>query len=165
VIWNFPVSADIPSPEHVTVEIELLISTTIKPPKGTEDFLLKDFAMQVTMGMDLDDYTEKGKKSKAYEMAARAYAKFGIKPKRGNSYHYVKVNGGYELYQLTSKEEIDIKYYREKAENIIELMQAEYDLFEPIGSYFGENVSEWDEEEEAKISKKENQPASLGDFL
>jgi hypothetical protein len=73
---------------------------------------------------------------------------------------------GYELYQLAKKEEIDVKYYRAKVTKIVEMFQAEYDLFTPLNEFLGESNIGWDGENEVSSTIiKENAPSSLDAFL
>lgn len=132
---------------------------------SVDDFELRDFAMQVTMGMHLGQYTERGKKAKSYEMAMRAQKFFNIVPKKGNVYHYVKTRTGYELYQLTKKENIDIKYYQKKVDKIIKMLEAEYQMFTPIQAYY-DSSEDYEPEDEfnGNSTKKGKQPMKLEDF-
>lgn len=130
-----------------------------------DDFELRDFAMQVTMGKHPQQYTEKGKSHPSYQMALRALKYFDLPLKIGNEYHYIKVHGGYELYQLTKKENIDIKYYREKVAKIVEMFQAEFEEFTPLNEFMGEMNSAWDGEVETNSVVKENTPSDLDSFF
>ena len=130
-----------------------------------DDFELKDFAMHVTMGMHPNQYTEKGRSSLSYQMALRALKYFNLPLKIGNEYHYIKVRDGYELYQLTKKEDIDVIYYRKKVAKIVKMFQAEFEMFTPINEFIGESNESWDGDVEESIVKKENTPSSLDAFL
>jgi len=129
--------------------------------KDLMDFPLRDFAMQVTMGMNLHEYKNPGCLS--VQMASKAQQHFGMRPQRGNVYHYVKCTYGYELFQLAKKEHIDIKYYREKVDKIIKMLESEYEMFTKIGNFL-EGEGDW-KEEVNNIKIKENQPMRLNDFL
>jgi len=118
-----------------------------------DDFDLKDFAIQVRLGRNTWEYTQRGKKHKSYEMAMRAYAKFNIKPKKGNLYHYVKILGGYELYQLAKKEDIDVSYYRKNVKKVLKMLESEYELFAPITEYMDDEVHEWENDFETSKQK------------
>jgi hypothetical protein len=131
-----------------------------------DDFELKDFAMQTTMGRHPNQYTDKGKSHLSYQMAIRALKHFSLPLKIGNEYHYVKVRDGYELYQLVEKEDIDIKYYRDKVEKIVAMFMAEYDMFTPLNEFIGGDSIDWEgREENDVVIQKENTPSSLDAFL
>jgi len=132
---------------------------------NVNDFKLRDFAMQVTMARHPHQYTEKGRSHLSYQMAQRALRHFNLAPKIGNEYHYIKVRDGYELYQLTKKEDIDIKYYQNKVDKIIAMMQAEYEMFTPLNEFLDTTHNGWDDEYEESHIQKENKPSSLDAFL
>lgn len=133
----------------------------LKYKSELKDFPLRDFAMQVQMGMGLREYKNPGCLS--VQMAMKGQQHFGLKPQKGNVYHYIKCVYGYELYQLAKKENIDFKYYKEKIDKIIKMLESEYEMFEKIGDFL-EGSGGWQEEvEERKI--KENQPMRLDGFL
>ena len=131
-----------------------------------DDFELRDFAMQTTMGRHPNQYTDKGKSHLSYQMALKALKHFSLPLKIGNEYHYVKTTHGYELYQLAKKEDIDVKYYRAKVTKIVEMFQAEYALFTPLNEFLGESNIGWEGENEVSSTIiKENAPSSLDAFL
>ena len=86
------------------------------------DFPLKDFAMNVTMGMPLFQY--KNKNSLAPRLAIHAEKKLGIKIQPGNQYYYVKEKDDYELLELTSLEKIDKQYYMDQVIRILKMFDT-----------------------------------------
>jgi len=134
----------------------------LKFKNNLKDFPLSDFAMQVTMGRRLHEY--KSINCMSVRMAMKAKQHYNIKPQIGNSYHYVKCSYGYELYQLAKKEHIDYKYYREKLDKIIKMLESEYEMFNKIGDYLDDGQNEW--KVEMKGTKiEEHQPSRLDEFL
>jgi len=127
------------------------------------DFKLRDFAMQVTLGKHPRQYTERGRSHVSYKMAERALLKFNLPMKMGNEYHYIKTHYGYELYQLTKKEDIDIKYYRKKVKTILDMFKTEYEEFTPLTEFMGKDNGSWDSDEKSTTIKKEN-PTDLNKF-
>ena len=87
------------------------------------DFPLRDFAMQVSMGMHPNQY--KNKKSIGYRMAQQAKEHFGVEPKIGNEYHYVKEKNDYVIYQLAKKENIDVDYYINDIYKVIAMFDSD----------------------------------------
>lgn len=128
-----------------------------------DDFELRDFAMQVSLGKRLADYTERGRQHISFQMAMRAQRYFNIIPKRGTSYHYIKVNYGYELFQLVKKNDIDIPYYQKKINKIIEMLSSEYKLLSPLGDFIDDCSQEWLEEPITRLKTKN--PVGLEGFL
>ena len=118
--------------------------------------------MQVTMGKHLRDY--KTMSCLSVQMAMKAQTHFGIRPQIGNNYHYVKCVYGYELYQLTKKDQIDWKYYREKINKIIKMLESEYEMFSKIGDFLDNEENRW-EVEKTSFVKKEEQPMNLEEFI
>lgn len=86
------------------------------------DFSLKDFAMNVELGMPIREY--KNKNSIGPRMASQAQVHFGVEPEVGNSYAYVKTHAGYKLLQLSEKRELDLNYYREQVEKIANIFSV-----------------------------------------
>ena len=134
---------------------------------GLLDFPLSDFAMQVTMGKHLHEY--KSTTCISVQMAAKANQHFGIKPKIGISYHYVKCKYGYELFQLAKKGDIDIKYYKDKIDKIVKMLESEYNLSKPLKSYLNGEGREWNEDyevyEQSKLKKQNVRLPKLKDFV
>jgi len=127
-----------------------------------KDFPLSDFAMQITMGKHLRDYKTTGCLS--VQMAMKAQAHFGIKPQIGNNYHYIKCVYGYELFQLTKKDQVDWKYYEKKINKIITMLESEYEMFSKIGDFLDDEEEKWEVEGTSTIRKKE-QPLNLEEFI
>ena len=126
------------------------------------DFPLRDFAMQVTLGMHMHEY--KNQNCISVNIAKQAFHHYKIKPQLGNSYHYVKCREGYRLFQLAKKEEIDIKYYAKKVDKILKMFESEYEDTKQVSQFLDNEATEWEGEiEEVKIEEKK--PMSLGDFL
>jgi len=126
------------------------------------DFPLRDFAMQVTLGMHMHEY--KNQNCISVNIAKQAFHHYKIKPQLGNSYHYVKCREGYRLFQLAKKEEIDIKYYAKKVDKILKMFESEYEETKQVSQFLDDDAMEWEGEiEEVKIEEKK--PMSLGDFL
>ena len=86
------------------------------------DFPLKDFAMNITMGMPLFQY--KNKNSLAPRLAIRAEKELGIKIQPGNQYYYVKQKDDYELLELTSLGKIDKQYYMDEVIRILKMFDT-----------------------------------------
>ena len=86
------------------------------------DFPLKDFAMNITMGMPLFQY--KNKNSLAPRLAIRAEKELGIKIQPGNQYYYVKQKDDYELLELTSFGKIDKQYYMDEVIRILKMFDT-----------------------------------------
>lgn len=128
------------------------------------DFELRDFAMQVTLGKHPQQYTEKGKSHVSFQMALKALQQFNLPMKIGNEYHYIKTIHGFELYQSTKKEEIDILYYRKKVKKIIDMFQAEYNDSVPLTEFLGKETNRW-EDKSITIDIKDNKPNTLDEFL
>ena len=124
------------------------------------DFPLRDFAMQVTMGKNLNEY--KSLNCLSVKIATQALQHFDIKPQAGNSYHYIKCIGGYKLFQLASKAEIDKKYYRKKIERTIKMLDAGFSNHKKIGDFLDDEGGSW---EEATKDIKKEKPKSIDDFL
>ena len=139
--------------------------TVVRYKQNLTDFPLQDFAMQVQMGMHLHQY--KNKNCISVNIAMQAQKHFKLKPRIGNNYHYIKTNGGYTLYQLTKKKDIDFKYYRKKVDKILEMLDSEYELTAPVGTFLDGEGDEWQEDfEEVKKTKKvKNQPMNIDNFL
>ncbi|MHA1866011.1 MAG: DNA polymerase domain-containing protein [Candidatus Heimdallarchaeaceae archaeon] len=117
-----------------------------------EKFEIDDFAMQVTLGKPLNAY--KSKNCIPLRMAVKAYQHLGIKPVPGNVYHYVKTVYGYELLQLTKKQDIDYKYYREKVKRIVKMFESEYAIHKPVSWFTDGEVTEiWEDSESIKEGK------------
>jgi DNA polymerase elongation subunit (family B) len=108
---------------------------------------LKDFAMQVSMGMNIHEYKNPGCLS--VQMATKAQRNFGLRPVKGNSYHYVKCVYGYELYQMAEKDQLDFNYYTKKIDKIIKMLESEYEMFAKIGDFI-DGKGSWKEETESK---------------
>lgn len=128
-----------------------------------DDFELREFAMQVTLGKHPRQYTDRGRSHVSYKMAERAMLKFNLPMKMGNEYHYIKTLYGYELYQLTKKEDIDIKYYRKKVKKILDMFKMEYEEFVPLTEFMGKANSDWEGEQVSSSIKEEN-PTDLKNF-
>ena len=87
------------------------------------DFELKDFAMSVTLGMNLRDY--KSKNAIASRMAIDSERKLGVKAMIGNQYHYIKSHSEYKLLDLAKLSDIDREYYLDQVNRIIKMFDAE----------------------------------------
>ena len=83
--------------------------------------------------------------------------------KMGNEYHYIKTVYGYELYQLTKKEDIDIKYYRKKVQKILDMFKTEYEEVTPLTEFMGKSNGSWEGIEQVSSIRKEN-PTDLNKF-
>lgn len=127
-----------------------------------KSFPLSDFAMQVTMGMHLHQY--KSTSCLSVQMAMKGQQHFGIRPKLGNNYHYVKCTYGYELFQLAKKDNLDYRYYANKIDKIIKMLESEYELFSKIGDFLDDEENSWEVEMKG-VKVKENQPQNLEGFL
>jgi len=87
------------------------------------DFPLVWFAMNVKLGMPLSKYANKT--SVGYRMAVQAREKIGIKPEVGTQYFYIKSRGGYKLYDLATKDDIDYDYYTNELEKVLEMFSID----------------------------------------
>ena len=87
------------------------------------DFPLNDFAMSVTLGMNLREY--KSKNAIASRMAIEAERKLDIKAVVGTQYHYIKTYNGYKLLDISKKSDIDGEYYLNQVNRIIKMFDAE----------------------------------------
>ena len=86
------------------------------------DFPLNYFVMNVTMGMHIKQYSNLN--SLVPRLALTAERCFGLKPEIGNQYYYVKSNDGYTLFELAKKENLDLQYYREEIQKIVEIFDV-----------------------------------------
>jgi len=87
------------------------------------DFPLTDFALNIKLGMHIDAY--KSKNALARRMALEAEKRFGIEPEIGNQYYYIKSKDGYKLFELAEKRDLDLKYYRDELQTIIDMIGIE----------------------------------------
>ena len=106
---------------------------------------LADLTMKVTMGMHPKEYVNKT--STALQLARQAQKRFGVVPREGNTYYYVKVKGNYKvdvdqqglgegepsykylLYESAVRDEdimqkIDFGYYEKRMKRIIDIFSG-----------------------------------------
>ena len=83
------------------------------------DFELEDFAMNVKMGQHPNQYSNQT--GFVMSLARQAEAHFGIKPRIGNQYYYVKSYSGYKLLELASKDDLDTNYYQKEIDKVIKM--------------------------------------------
>jgi len=87
------------------------------------DFPLTDFALNVKLGMPISKY--KNQNSIACRMALVAQERFGQKPEVGNQYYYIKSKGGYKLFDVSTKGDIDYDYYQDDIRKVIEIFSID----------------------------------------
>lgn len=120
----------------------------------SNDFELSDFAMQTTLGMHPKQYKNN---SLSYRMAMLAQDHFGMKAKKGNSYHYVKTHSGYQLFQLATKQDLDIDYYKKKLQDVIEMFEG--DISTSLSDF---GISITNSSETIKVKEKTNKTRTIG---
>lgn len=87
------------------------------------DFPLQWFAMNIKLGMPVNEYASKS--SIACKMAMMAQEKMKIKPQVGNQYFYIKSKGDYMLYELATKEDIDYDYYTQEINKVLDIFSVD----------------------------------------
>jgi len=87
------------------------------------DFPLQHFAMSVTLGKHMHQY--KNLNAIAPRLANFAEKYLGIKPEIGQQYHYIKTGSGYQLLELSKKENIDRNYYLEEIQRVVKMFDVE----------------------------------------
>lgn len=87
-------------------------------------FPIEDFAMSVTMGMNENEY--KNQNGFVMTLVKQAEEQFGIKPRAGNRYSYVKTKSGYKLAELATLNDIDMDYYQQEIIKVEEIFKIEH---------------------------------------
>lgn len=90
------------------------------------DFPLKWFALNVKLGKPLNTYSSTS--SIPYRMAIMAQEHQGIKPVVGTQYYYIKSKGGYKLFDLSTKDDIDYDYYKNEILKVVDIFSIENPL-------------------------------------
>lgn len=87
------------------------------------DFPLNYFAMNIKLGMPIDSYKEENSIARRMALLAKEHLK--IKPEVGNQYYYIKSKGGYKLFDISTKEDIDYDYYRDEIKKVVDMFNIE----------------------------------------
>lgn len=87
------------------------------------DYPLNYFAMNIKLGMPIDSYKEENSIARRMALLAKEHLK--IKPEVGNQYYYIKSKGGYKLFDISTKEDIDYDYYRDEIKKVVDMFNIE----------------------------------------
>ncbi len=88
------------------------------------DFPIRDFALNVTMGMHFGQYKQP-QSTLVCQLALAAQRDLGIKPELGNQYYYIKTLNGYKSLELSRKNEIDKDYYLNEIDKVMKMFGCE----------------------------------------
>jgi len=118
----------------------------VKKFQNLVDFDYRDFVMSKTLGMNINEY--KDNKSISYRLAMKAQHYLNRKPEVGNTYYYVKSREDYELFETCDKSRIDLRYYNGIVKKILDVFKANYQTFESLSDFYGEESKEIDFDQE-----------------
>ena len=77
----------------------------------------EDFIQSQRLTQPVESYVNK--KSMGPKLAMEAFDSFGIVPETGRQYYYVTTRVGYHLAKLSKKEDLDLGYYREMLNTLV----------------------------------------------
>jgi len=88
------------------------------------EFPLEDFAMSKRMGMHWKQY-KRPESTIVCRLAKDAEEFMGRKPEIGNQYHYIKALHDFKLLEVSTKQDIDRKYYEKQIDKIVKMFDIE----------------------------------------